>query len=65
MQLGKTKITSKIDKRKKQRREGAEERAEQRSSRTDLQQLARLDIHGHRALRERARLAKRIEASSK
>jgi len=47
------------------RREDAEKRAEQRSSRTDEQQLVRLDAHGRRALRERARLTKRIEPSPK
>ena len=50
---------------KERRREGAEKRAEQRSSRTDEQQLGRLDLGNHRALKERAKLNKRIEARSK
>ncbi len=43
------------------RREVAERLAAARESRSDEQQLARLDAQGHRAVKERARLEARIE----
>lgn len=46
---------------KERRRLSAERCAEQRSSRTDEQQLGRLDMGSHRALKERAKLNTRIE----
>ena len=46
----------------KLRRKAAEKRNEQRASRTDKQQLAKLDQGGYLAVRERTKLSKRIEA---
>ena len=44
---------------KKEKRQKAENRKEQRSKRTDKEQLALLDSKGYKAERERARLEKR------
>lgn len=50
--------------RRAKRRKEASERAELRAKRSPEQQIAKLDMGGHSATKERARLEKQIENSA-